>query len=166
MSGHAGFEINKLSLQETDVESALVVPIELASIHDKTKGAIQLGLRPSFDLRDNEDGYVVSCFTPGLKQENLHAEVVMTDGAPVLIIRGGSMEEEEAKPAGESSANECGFTLTALSPPPSAGADTRKTILQEIREVKKKSSHELFRTQYRKFEQRMSLPTDVDQVRN
>jgi len=56
MSLHAGLVTNKLSLQETDVERALVVPIELASTHDKTKGAIQLGLRPTFDLRDNEDG--------------------------------------------------------------------------------------------------------------
>ena len=104
----------------------------------------------------------MSCFTPGLKKEDLHAEVIMTDAAPVLIIRGGSMEEEEAKPAGESSVDEYGFTRTALRPPLSAGAETKKTNLQEIREVKKKSSH----YKYRKFEQRMSLPVDVDQVRN
>jgi len=76
---------------ENDIERALVFPGELAT-ERKTTGAIELGLRPSFDLRENEDGYVVSCFTPGLKKEDLHAEVVGTDASPVLVVRGESRE--------------------------------------------------------------------------
>ena len=115
------------------IESALVFPGELATTDRKTKGPIELGLRPSFDLRENEDGYVVSCFTPGLKKEDLHAEVVGTDAFPVLVVRGESKEEHGT--------------------PPDA---------KDAKDGKEKSS--FFRTKYQKFEQRMSLPSDVDQV--
>ncbi|KAJ1467572.1 HSP20-like chaperone [Baffinella frigidus] len=117
---------------ENAIQNALVFPDELATTDRKTKGPIELGLRPSFDLRENEDGYVVSCFTPGLKKEDLHAEVVGTDAFPVLVVRGESKKEDGT--------------------PPDA---------KDAEDGKEKTS--FFRTKYQKFEQRMSLPADVDQ---
>ncbi|KAJ1474707.1 hypothetical protein T484DRAFT_1831271 [Baffinella frigidus] len=119
---------------ENAIESALVFPGELA----KTKGPIELGLRPSFDLRENADGYVVSCLTPGLKKEDLHAEVVGTDAFPVLVVRGESKEEHGTPPAAKD-----------------------KKDAKDATNAKEKAS--FFRTKYQKFEQRMSLPPDVDQ---
>ena len=90
---------------ENAFESALFFLGKLATIVRKSKGPIELGLRPFFDLRQNEDGYAVSCFTPWLKKEDLHAEFVGTDALPALVVRGESKEKvvtpPDAKDAGD-----------------------------------------------------------------
>jgi len=88
-------------------------------------GAINFRFLPTFDLKENLDGYVIACSTPGLKREDLDAEVVEGHHGPVLIVRGQSKEEKGTLPD---------------APP-------------------------FFRATCHKFEERMSLPVDVDQVR-
>jgi HSP20 family molecular chaperone IbpA len=91
----------------------------------RVTGAINFRFIPTFDLKENLDGYVIACATPGLKREDLQAEVVEGHHGPVLIVRGESKEEEGTLPD------------KSLS----------------------------FRATCHKFEQRISLPVDVDQVR-
>ncbi|KAJ1474329.1 hypothetical protein T484DRAFT_1832823 [Baffinella frigidus] len=95
-------------------------------------------LLPWAPPEENADGYVVSCLTPGLKKEDLHAEVVGTDAFPVLVVRGESKEEHGTPPDAKD-----------------------KKDAKDATNAKEKAS--FFRTKYQKFEQRMSLPSDVDQ---
>jgi len=126
-----------------DFEEALETALELAgeapaAEKKLTKDSTDLSLRPTFALRETNDGYVMNCFTPGLKKEDLYIELIgaSQDRVPMLVIRGETKVREAMNPE---------------------GADTVTDP-----NVKKQTSSFL-RARYRKFEKEMSLPMDVDQ---
>jgi HSP20 family molecular chaperone IbpA len=53
--------------------------------------SFQLSLRPSFEIEDHRDAFILTAATPGLNKEHISVDVVEgTDGAAYLIVSGHS----------------------------------------------------------------------------
>mmetsp|Transcript_32075 Transcript_32075/g.62636 ORF Transcript_32075/g.62636 Transcript_32075/m.62636 type:complete len:207 (+) Transcript_32075:93-713(+) len=56
--------------------------------------------RPQYDVRNTDDGFVLTALTPGLKKDEINVEVVDGENGKYLEISGGTKKEEKGTEGG------------------------------------------------------------------
>ena len=103
--------------------------------------SFQLSLRPSFEIEDHRDAFILTAATPGLNKEEISVDVVEgTDGA-YLIVSGHSAQSS-SKTAAPEVVSESGDAYT----------EATTAITHPLRTLK---------VSYRKFERKIKLPPTV-----
>jgi len=100
--------------------------------------SFQLSLRPSFEIEDHRDAFILTAATPGLNKEDISVDVVEgTDGAAYLIVSGHSAQSS---------------SKTAAPEVVSESGDAHTEATTAITHLK---------VSYRKFERKIKLPPTV-----
>jgi len=102
----------------------------------------QLSLRPSFQIEDHRDAFILTAATPGLNKEDISVDVVEgTDGAAYLIVSGHSAQSSSKMAAPE-----------VVSESGDAHTEATTAISHPLRTMK---------VSYGKFERKIKLPPTI-----